>query len=161
MEIKFCNLGCGVTGIKNIGNVIFLYGDQVSERRLPFGKQELAYLKQARNENKESQIRFDRLPYHTWIQNFDSEKPSTVVHEQLRKSAASIQQQLSDEKQKEVFLMSEGALPEDIIAFVEGLVMANYRFDKYKSKKDVLVETLWIVIRDISPIPAGIGKFCH
>lgn len=144
MEIKFCNLGCGVTGIKNIGNVIFLYGDQVSERRLPFGKQELAYLKQARNENKESQIRFDRLPYHTWIQNFDSEKPSTVVHEQLRKSAASIQQQLSDEKQKEVFLMSEGALPEDIIAFVEGLVMANYRFDKYKSKKDVLVETLWI-----------------
>lgn len=124
------------------GNVIFLYGDEVADKALPLRKDEILYLKNQRAADKHSMVAFDRLPYKIYVQNFDSEADAPVSQEKLRKAAAELQLLLSKAKQSEVYLTGEGVLPEEVMAMVEGLELSNYRFDKYKSKKDFRVETL-------------------
>lgn len=129
------------------GNVIFIYGDEVADKALPFRKEEIAFLKQQRAHDKHALVTFDRLPYRLYVQNFDSESNASCSQEKLRKAAAEIQQMLSKAKQTEVYLTGEGVLPEEVMALVEGLYLSNYRFDKYKSKKDTLINQLTIDAR--------------
>lgn len=124
------------------GNILFLYGDPVADKAFPFGKQETSYIKQQRVENKDSVVMLDRLPYHEWVVNFNSEESSSNVQEKLRRSASDVQLQLSRLKQTEVYITGEGVLPEEVMAFVEGLVLSNYRYDKFKNQKDILLETV-------------------
>lgn len=132
------------------GNVIFLYGDEVSDKSMPFGRSEVAYIKQQRAADRDAVVMLDRLPYHLWVKNFNSEQPSHESQEALRKAAAALQQQLSQLRQTEVYLTGEGVLPEEVMAFVEGYELANYRFDKYKTKKDTLLSTMVIDSRLLS-----------
>ena len=43
---------------------------------------------------------------------------------------------VKDDKHRTRAVTGEGVIPEEVVAFVEGLAMASYRFDKYKAKKD-------------------------
>lgn len=124
------------------GNVIFLYGDEISDKSLSFGKHEISYIKQQRELNRESSIVFDRLPYHLWVQNFNSEQESSESQESLRKMAANLQLQLSKMNQEVVYITGEGILPEEMVAFVEGFVLSNYRYDRYKTKKETLLQDI-------------------
>lgn len=124
------------------GNVIYLYGDEVADKALPFHKDEIQFLKAQRSDDKYSLVVFDRLPSRLYVQNFDSEVETARSQEKIRKSAADIQQTLSKAKQTEVYVTGEGVLPEEVMALVEGLTLSNYRFDKYKSKKDTCIESL-------------------
>ena len=126
------------------GNVIFLYGDEVSDKALSLHKDEITYVKELREKDKKGLAIFDRLPYRLYIQNFDSELPGNESQEQLRRAAADLQLILSKAEQKEVYVTGEGVLPEEMIAFVEGLNMSNYRFDKYKTKKDCVLELVHV-----------------
>jgi len=117
-------------------SVVFLYGDEVSNRSLPFKKEELAYLANRRVEDNESTVIFNRLPHKIYVKNFDSEKPNNETLENLRRAAADIHKMLTDEKIECVAVTGEGVIPEEVVAFVEGLHMADYKFDKYKTKKD-------------------------
>ena len=120
-------------------SLIFLYGSDVAARNLPFKRDETAYLEARRKEDASSLVVFNRLPHKIYVQNFDSELPTAESLEKLRRAAAAIQKMLSDEKVQRVALAGEGIIPEEMVAFLEGLHMANYRFDKYKTKKDTLL----------------------
>ena len=120
-------------------SVVFLYGSEVAARSLPFKKDELAFVQQRRAVDASSLVVLNRLPYKIYVQNFDSELPNAESLEKLRRAAAGIQLILEKEEVKEVAVTGEGIIPEEAVAFLEGLHMANYRFDKYKTKKSTLL----------------------
>lgn len=116
------------------GTMVVLYGNEVSDRNLPLAKRELEYLKQRREEDSKSIVRFDRLPNHLFVVNFDSEKQAAPCQEQLRRSAAKLVAILDTLKVDTIAVTAEGTLPEEMVAFLEGLTLADYRFDRYKSQ---------------------------
>ncbi len=99
----------------------------------------MAHLNDCRQDDPNSLVVFNRLPHKIYVQNFDGDQPNAEVQEKLRHAAASLQQELSKGKVQNVAVTGEGIIPEEMIAFLEGLHMANYRFDKYKNKKDTLL----------------------
>lgn len=121
-------------------SMIFLYGSDVASRVLPFKKDELAYLEQKRKEDIASMVVFNRLPHKIYVQSFDSELPNNESLEKLRNAAAMLQQVLVGEKMTKVCVTGEGVITEEVVAFLEGLHMANYRFEKYKTKKENLLK---------------------
>ena len=118
------------------GNVVFLYGNEVADRSLPLGKKELDYLKSRRRDDKDAVVVFDRLPYHLFVVNFDSERQAGESHERLRRSADKIVSLLKHERGRDIAVAGEGVIPEEVVAFVEGLFLADYTFDRYKKKPD-------------------------
>ena len=118
------------------GNIVFLYGNEVADRSLPLGKKELDYLKSRRFDDKDAVVVFDRLPYHLYVVNFDSERPAGECHERLRRSADRVVSMLKQERVHDVAIAGEGVIPEEVVAFVEGLFLADYSYDRYKLKKD-------------------------
>ena len=118
-----------------VGDLVFLYGTEVSDRSLPFSKKELDYLKAKREEGMEAVVVFDRLPHHVYVVNFDSEKPAQLAQEKLRRAADKVVALLKAAKQSKVAVTGEGVITEEVVAFVEGLQFADYSFDRYKGKK--------------------------
>ena len=134
------NISLGKIDYSNLdASLLFLYGNDVASRSLPFKKDELAYLEQKRKDDASSLVVFNRLPNKIYVQNFDSELPGNESLEKLRNAAAKLQLILSGEKVTKVYITGEGVIPEEVVAFVEGLHMSNYRFDKYKAKKDTVL----------------------
>ncbi len=116
------------------GNIVFLYGDETAERTLPLSKKEVAMVKERREENREFLLVFDRLPYHLYFLSFDSEKPAAEVQEGLRRNAMKLIKRFETDHVSEVAVCGAGTLPEEVAALLEGLSLADYSFDRYKSK---------------------------
>lgn len=117
------------------GNVLFLYGDEVAERQLPLSRAEVALVKARREVEKCFVVGFDRLPGRLYVVSFDSEKPSPLVQEKLRREAAKVLKMLEEWKASEVTVSGAGVLPEEVEAFLEGLSLADYSFDRYVTKE--------------------------
>ncbi len=133
-----------ITPKEHAGTLVVLYGNEVSDRSLPLAKRELDYLKSRREQDASAIVRFDRLPDYLYFVNFDAEKPASECQEKLRRSAAKLVAMLRELRINEVTLTAEGTLPEEVVAFVEGMVLADYRFDRYKAKPENHVEKLVI-----------------
>lgn len=126
---------------------IFLYGDEVAPKQIPLRKEELSYLLSLRKTKKDSIAQFHRYNtekehYSLWIVNFDSEEEISIVNEKLRRAAASMIDKLASEKAADIAVTGAGLLPEELTAFLEGLSMASYSFDKYKTKPDFHVNNV-------------------
>ena len=126
------------------GNLVFLYGNEVADRNLPLSKKELEYLKARREKDADSIVVFDRLPYRFFFVNFDSERLPGESQERLRRSADKVVAQLRSEKQTSLALTGEGVIPEEVVAFAEGLFLADYTFDVYKTEKPSHLATVSI-----------------
>ena len=144
------------------GDMIFMYGDESAERVLPLGKREVELVKRRRSgewgvesgerrvENGERRaesgkdfvVAFDRLPRRLYFVSFDSERKGAEVQERLRLLAAEVLRLLERDGVREVALCGEGTLPEEVAAMVEGLTLADYSFDRYKSKERYHLERL-------------------
>lgn len=133
------------------GNVIFLYGNEVADRSLPLGKKELEYLKQRRADEADAIVVFDRLPYRLYVVNFNSECPPNETQEKLRRSADKVVAMLKSEKQQVVAVMGEGVIPEEIVAFAEGMYLSDYTFDKYKTKEQPHISSVAIEETFLTP----------
>lgn len=125
---------------KHEGNLVFLYGDEVAERVLPLSKKEIELLRSRREEEKNCVLAFDRLPYRLYVVSFDSELPSALCLEKLRRSAEKLRQQLMSDQIYDIAVTGEGIIPEEVVAFVEGLTIADYSFDRYKTKTPQHIE---------------------
>lgn len=126
------------------GNLVLLYGTEVAERNLPLSKREIEYLKSCREKDVDALVVLDRLPYRLFIVNFDGERVAEQTQERLRRSADKVVTMLREAKQTAVALTGEGVIPEEVVAFAEGLFLADYTFDRYKSEKPSHIETLLI-----------------
>ena len=117
------------------GNMIYLYGDETAERSLPLSRKELAVVKERREKDKNFSVTFDRLPGRLSFVSFDSERPAPEVQERLRCEAMKLVKRFEEEGVKEVALTGAGTLPEELVAMLEGLTLADYSFDRYKGKE--------------------------
>ncbi|MBQ0015394.1 MAG: leucyl aminopeptidase family protein [Bacteroidales bacterium] len=126
------------------GVLVFLYGDEVSDRSLPLSKKEIEVLREYRTADKESIVAFDRLPYRVYVVNFDSELPTSVSLEHLRRSAGKLRQRLLDDRLYDVAVTGEGLIPEEVIAFAEGITISDYSFDRYMSVTPPHIATLTV-----------------
>lgn len=120
---------------KHEGALLFLYGDEVAERQLPLSRAEVAVVKRRREEDRCFVQVFDRLPYHLYVVSFDSEKAAPRVHELLRRQAPKVLGMLEEEKAGSLAVTGAGVLPEEVAAMLEGLSLADYRFDRYVTKE--------------------------
>lgn len=126
------------------GNLVYLYGDEVADRVLPLKKQEIEVLKSRRGAEKCTIVSFDRLPYSIYMVSFDSEKPTVECQEKLRCMADDLRRRLVESKVKEIAISGDGIIPEEMMAFVEGLVLSDYSFDRYKTKTPDHVEEVLV-----------------
>ena len=127
------------------GSMIFLYGDECAERNLPLGKREIEKVKTERMKGENAfLVGFDRLPARLYFVSFDSERRGAEVQETLRRQAMEVLKMMERDGVKEVALCGEGTLPEEVAAFVEGLTLADYSFDRFRSKECFHVEHLRI-----------------
>lgn len=128
------------------GDMVFMYGDECAERVLPLGKREVELVKGKRNEGGEDAknfvVAFDRLPSRLYFVSFDSERKGAEVQERLRLLAAELLKMLERDGVREVALCGEGTLPEEVVAMMEGLTLADYSFDRYVSKERYHLERL-------------------
>lgn len=116
------------------GNMVFLYGDESAERALPLNRKELEMIKARREEEKDFVEVFDRLPWRLYFVSFDSEREAADAQERLRCTAMKVLKMLTAKGDADVAVCAEGTLPEEVSAFVEGLTLADYSFDRYMSK---------------------------
>ena len=128
---------------------IFLYGDDVPAKVLPFKKEEVTYIMSRRQKDSNALVVFEHIAKdgscsRQFVQNFNSNLSANESQEKLRKAAAEIQTAISKLGVTECNLSGEGVIPEEMIAFMEGLTLANYRFDKYMSKKDTIIDTVYV-----------------
>lgn len=131
------------------GNVIFLYGDDVADRLMPLSRKEMELVKAKREKKKDFLMVFDRLPYRLYLLSFDSEKEAPECQEMLRRSASKLLERLQADEAISASLTAAGVLPEEMAAFVEGLTLADYSFDRYRSKdcphlEDLVIDALFL-----------------
>lgn len=152
------------------GNLVVLYGDDVALRSLPLNKKELDLVNERRRvrsgerkvENGERKTEnfplstlhsphpvsqllvFDRLPYHLYVLSFDSERPAPQCQEHLRRSAMDLIGRLEADGASDIALTGFGVLPEEMTAFLEGLTLADYSFDRYRSDEPFHVNSITI-----------------
>lgn len=136
------------------GNIVVLNGIDGADRWLPLHRKEIDYLGYQRADKPQGVVAFDRLPYRIYVVNFDPDKGTGDSHEQLRLCAAEVVKMLKAEKQTTVAVTGEGIIPEEVIAFVEGLVLADYTFDRYKSKtpnhiEEVTIDALYLTQEEL------------
>lgn len=124
------------------GDLFFLYGDDVAERTLPLGKKEIELVKSRRAEKRDFLLVFDRLPYRLYLLSFDSEKAAPECQEKLRCSAMQLLKRIEEDRVATLAVTGEGVLPEEVLAFVEGLTLADYSFDRYRTKDCYHLDTL-------------------
>ena len=132
-------------------NVLFLYGDEVSDRSLPLSRRELDLVKERRAVKRNFLLVFDRLPYHLYLLSFDSEKPTAESQEGLRRSAMKVLKRLEEDKVADLTVTGEGILADEMAAMVEGLTLADYSFDRYRNKESYHLATLTIDDRFMQP----------
>ena len=126
------------------GDLLFLYGDDAASRDLPLGKKEIEFLSARREEKKDQLLVFDRLPYHIYVLSFDSERPAAECQEKLRRRAMELLRRLEADRVTELALTGEGVLPEELAAMIEGITLADYSFDRYRSADMWHLDTLVI-----------------
>ena len=126
------------------GSLLLLYGDEVAERNLPLSRKEIELVKSRRAENRDCLLSFDRLPYRLYLLSFNSEAPMPECQEGLRRKAMDVLKALEADKQTSLTVSGMGILPEEMMAVVEGLTLADYSFDRYRTKETFHLENLTI-----------------
>jgi len=117
------------------GNLLLLYGDEVPERSLPLNRRELEVVKARRAAGRDFLLTFDRLPYKLYLLSFDSLQQMPECQEGLRRKAADLLKLLEAEKTESLAVSGVGLLPEEMMAVVEGITLADYSFDRYRNKE--------------------------
>lgn len=126
------------------GNLIYLYGDEAAGRTLPLSRKEIEVVRERREHERDFVAVFDRLPYHLYFVSFDSERQAPDCQERLRCTAAKVLRMLTAEGDADAAITAGGTLPEEVAAFVEGLTLADYSFDRYISKTPHHLQNLTI-----------------
>lgn len=126
------------------GSLLLLYGDEVPERNLPLSRKEIELVRSRRAENKDFLLSFDRLPYKLYLLSFNSETPMPECQEGLRRKTMDLLKSLEADRQTSLAVSGLGILSEEIMAVVEGLTLADYSFDRYRTKEAWHLENLAI-----------------
>lgn len=143
------------------GDILLLYGDDTAARALPLAKKEIEHLNHRRSLKKDQLLVFDRLPFHLFLLSFDSEQPAPLCQEHLRRKAMDLLRLLEAHDVHHLAVTGEGVLPEEIEALVEGLTLADYSFDRYRSADTYHLQSLTVDTPFLKPDILEADRRCH
>ena len=114
---------------------IFIAGKTSDFSPASFSDEELEYTRK-RIDRGDDLITVNKLTRYTCIIINDQDKPLFSQLESLRKLSFKVLAIIQENDHQEILVCDLLNEPELIYAFIEGLLMSNYRFDKYLSKPD-------------------------
>ena len=115
---------------------VYIIRKSTSLEAYSFSKAEYEYFKRQLDDG-EKQITINSYSRQSFIHVLNEEKDFYIQKEELRKGAYDLLKQIKKAKIEELVVIDELWDPELSLAFVEGLVLSAYKFDKYfTDKKD-------------------------
>jgi leucyl aminopeptidase len=135
-----------ISRISGKADLIFLTNGPDSLPKEFFNKEELNYISRQYNREKQDFFSFNRLDHWLFMQVIKKEGDPYKGKEKLRKSGDKFGSLLNELKQRQIILYDTDGRPQEMLAFAEGLMLGQYRFLKYKEKKekDDMLETVRI-----------------
>jgi leucyl aminopeptidase len=127
-----------LTVSKNIpqnGNIILLETPSCDFSQYGFSAGETEYIRQQLSA-KEKQVAVQRNGCWTFVQITDVELPADELKEKMRRGAAKIHEWTNRCHIRSITVVDAVGREELAFAFAEGLVLSNYRFLKYVSKRE-------------------------
>lgn len=94
----------------------------------------------------------DRLPKRTYQVVYEPQNTMAVRSEMLRRAADEVCQLMRSDKVTEASLLAEGLSQTEVLAFLEGLTLADYSFDRFKSKTPQHIKQLVVDENLVSPV---------
>ena len=116
-----------------------------------FNKDELGYISRQNEKDKQVFFSFNRLDHWLFVQVIKEENDPYKGKESLRRSGDSFGSLLNELKHSQVVLYDTADMPVEVMAFAEGMILGQYRFLKYKGKKEkeISLETIRLFSRKI------------
>ncbi len=98
-----------------------------------FSKGEKAYIHQQVEKHKKEIISFNRIGYWVFVYVVKPEQESAKRWENARKSGDQAVTILNEQKARGVVVFDVEGLPDETLAFTEGMALGSYQFLKYKT----------------------------
>lgn len=117
-------------------NIIFLTPSVSGLPKGYFSKAELDYIHHQHKKDKQEFFSFNRLDHWHFIHILKEENKTHKGKESLRKAGDRLGSLLNESKQKQITLYDVAGRKLEILAYAEGIALGQYRFLKYKGKKE-------------------------
>lgn len=111
-----------------------------------FTYEELAFIEDQSKNNKKTSFAFNRFNRWDYIEIVKEKDDHFHFLEQLRVAADKIIAVLNDAKLESIGIHTVSFSPEESLAFAEGMVLANYQFNKYKTDKKAKINSLHTIL---------------
>lgn len=145
-------------------NNVFLVKETGLLKDFGFNQEALDFI-QKKIEDKQKLIPVQAYGKLDFIRILDEDEVTDEHKEALRKDGHAIVSRLKEEKKISVCLFDLIGDKEAVVAFTEGLALASYRFDKYKTDdQDKLKETPKILVATSAMSPCElheVSRVCH
>ncbi|MCD6180108.1 MAG: leucyl aminopeptidase [Bacteroidales bacterium] len=107
-----------------------------------FSDKELAFIKTESEKNKKTSFSFNRFTHWDYIEIVKNKENHFHFLESLRILADKYVGIFNETRIKTIGIHSESFKADESLAFAEGMILANYQFNKYKTDKDNNFNTL-------------------
>jgi leucyl aminopeptidase len=111
-----------------------------------FSYEELTFIKNESKNNKKTSFSFNRFTHWDFVEIVKEKENHFHFLESLRVLADKYVGIFNDARFETIGVHSELFSAEESLAFAEGLVLANYQFNKYKTDKEAKLNTLQTVL---------------
>ena len=113
-------------------NLIFLTADPKQLKDKNITTEEIGYVKSYYKDHKKNVFAFNKFDHWVFIVIVEKEPVSSLRLERYRVAGAKLLSMINDNKLHRVVVVDIDKKPEEILAFAEGMALANYQFLKYK-----------------------------
>lgn len=117
------------------GDHLFVISKKASLNKLKLSKDEASYVKSKLGSGV-LLVQINRFKHNLFVVYLDKTNSISQDLESMRKIGDELSAILGKEKCKKISIVDIDSNPEYTLSFVEGLVLANYKFVKYKKKSD-------------------------
>lgn len=114
---------------------VYLIDSKEAVEKLDLTPDEKKFVYAQHSESKSESIYINRYSETIYILFFNSKKIRSQKSESCRKQGAVLCSHINMHKWETVFISSPDGFATEVLAVAEGMALANYRFDKYKSDK--------------------------
>jgi len=104
--------------------------------------EEKSYIENRFNQDKIRSFSFNKLSHQQYLEIAEEKKNPSHFLESLRKIGNRLISCLQQNKITDIYIYAPDLSADEIIAFVEGLVLANYQFSAYKNDKEKAARSL-------------------
>lgn len=126
-----------INNTKSNSNTIFIVEGNLKSSYNLLNDKELEYInKQHLEENENKVFVFDKLDYQVFVLKSDFKSDDfNKINETYRKQGSSLLANIKNYKIREFQIINETKYEEAAVHLSEGILLSNYTFDKYKTKK--------------------------